>query len=192
MFPGDEFPGLEEGSTYTVINDWSPTGYNCRKVWMPWSERANLDWVNYDMNCRYMRYAEVLLLYAESLNEVNKPAVASQLLNQVRERARNTPATDPQRISCGYDMSYSGELLPDVTTTNQSELRKAIWHEQRVELAIESKRRGSLLRTGRFKERMETAKAYAGVTVEPHELLLPIYSQEIELSNHVLIQNPGY
>jgi hypothetical protein len=82
--------------------------------------------------------------------------------------------------------------LPDITTNNQSDLRKAIWHEQRVELAVEAKRRNMLLRIGQFKERMETAKAYAGVTVEPYELLLPIPQQEIELSNHVLVQTPGY
>lgn len=192
MFQGDEFPGRDQGSIYTVINDWSPTGYNARKVWIPWSERANLDWYNWDMNYRYMRYAEVLLLYAESLNEVNKPDAALALLNQVRARARNTPTTDPQRISCAHPLSYTGQLLPDVTTTIQSDLRKAIWHEQRVELAIEGQRRSALLRTGRFKERMETAKAYAGVTVEPYELLLPIFQMEIELSNYVLTQNPGY
>jgi starch-binding outer membrane protein, SusD/RagB family len=192
MFPGDEFPGREEGSIYTVINDWSPTGYNARKVWIPWSERANLDWFNWDMNYRYMRYAEVLLLYAESLNEVKNPGAALALLNQVRSRARNTPAKDPQRISCSHDLSYDGARLPDVTTTNYAELKKAIWHEQRVELAIEGQRRASLLRTNRFKEQMEKAKAYAGVTVEPYELLLPIFKDEIELSNHVLTQNPGY
>jgi hypothetical protein len=38
---------------------------------------------------------------------------------------------------------------------------------------------------------METAKSYAGVTVEPHELLFPIPQQEIELSNYILIQTPG-
>jgi starch-binding outer membrane protein, SusD/RagB family len=192
MFPGDEFPGRDQGSIYTVVNDWSPTGYNCRKVWIPWAERANQDWWNWDMNCRYMRYAEVLLLYAESLNEVNKPLDALALLKQVRARARNTPTTDPQRISCAWNLSHTGPLLPDVTTTNYSDLKKAIWHEQRVELAIEGKRRAALLRTDRFIERMETAKKYAGVTVQPHQLLLPIPFQEIELSNKVLVQNPGY
>ena len=83
-------------------------------------------------------------------------------------------------------------MLPDVTTIDQSQLRQAIWHEQRVELAIEGHRRNMLLRTGQFKVRMETAKAYAGVTVAPYEWLLPIPQQEIELSNNVLIQNPGY
>jgi hypothetical protein len=139
-----------------------------------------------------MRYAEVLLLYAESLNEVNKPDSARMLVNIVRERARNTPMTDPQRISCVWDLSHTGELLPDVTTNSQSELRQAIWHEQRVELAIEGHRRNMLLRTDRFKSRMETAKAYAGVIVETHELLLPIFQDEIARSDNVLTQNPGY
>lgn len=191
MFPGDVFP-IDGTSTYTVIDSLSPTGYNARKTYIPFSERAGLNWSDWDINYRYMRYAEVLLLYAESLNEVGKPTEALQLLNQVRARARNTPSTDPQRISCVHDLSYTGELLPDVTTTDQSELRKAIWHEQRVELAIEGHRRNMLLRTGQFKDRMETAKAYAGVTVEPYEWLLPVPQQEIELSNNVLTQNPGY
>jgi starch-binding outer membrane protein, SusD/RagB family len=192
IFPGDEFPGRETGSIYTAVNNWSPTGYNSRKVWIPWSERAALDFWNWDMNSRYMRYAEVLLLYAESLNEMDKPDEALYFLNMVRRRARNTPTTDPQRISYAGDLSYTGSLLPDITVKERTALRQAIWHEQRVELAIEGKRRGTLLRTNRFIERMETAKKYAGVTVQPYELLLPIPRQEIELSNFVLIQNPGY
>jgi hypothetical protein len=192
MFPGDEFPEAN-GTIYTVTSDQtSPTGYNSRKAWIPESEREGIDWYDWDINYRYLRYAEVLLLYAESLNEVNQLAAALNLLNQVRARARNTPAIDPQRISCAYDLSYTGSLLPDVTITDQSELRNAIWHEQRVELAIEGQRRASLLRTKRFAERMDQAKAYAGVSVEPYELLLPIPQSEIELSNHVIEQNPGY
>jgi starch-binding outer membrane protein, SusD/RagB family len=191
MFPGDVFP-VDETTTYTVVDTLSPTGYNSRKAWIPWSERAGLNWSDWDINYRYMRYAEILLLYAESLNEVGKPTEALNLLNQVRFRARNTTTTDPQRISCAYDLSHSDPLLPDVTTTDQSQLRQAIWHEQRVELAIEGHRRNTLLRTNRFADQMEKAKAYAGVTVEPYEWLLPIPQQEIELSNHVLTQNPGY
>jgi hypothetical protein len=190
MFKGDVFPMGND--TYTVENEWSPTDYNARKAWIPWSERENVDWVDWDINYRYMRYAEVILLYAESLNEVNKTDSALMLVNMVRARARNTPATDPQRISCAYPLSYTGELLPDVTTTNQSDLRQAIWHEQRVELAIEGRRRNTLLRTGRFKTRMEASKGAKGCTVEPNELLLPIPQAEIELSNGVLTQNPGY
>jgi starch-binding outer membrane protein, SusD/RagB family len=191
MFPGDVFPTIN-GETYTVVNELSPTGYNDRKAWIPWSERTGVQWYDWDMNVRYMRYAEVLLLYAESLNEVNKADSACMLVNMVRARARSTPASDPQRISCAHPLSYTGTLLPDITTTNQAQLRQAIWHEQRVELAIEGNRRYTLLRTGQFKQRMEESKSYAGVTVEPFELLFPIPHTEIELSNYVLTQNPGY
>jgi starch-binding outer membrane protein, SusD/RagB family len=190
LFPGDVFPMGTD--TYTAVNNYSPTGYNSRKVWVPWAEREGLGIGDWAYNYKFIRYAEVLLLYAESLNESNKPGEVLKLLNQVRTRARNTPTTDPQRIFCAYDLSHTGPILPDVTTTNYLDLQKAIWHEQRVELAIEGKRRNMLLRIGQFKDRMEAAKAYAGVIVEPHELLFPIPQQEIELSNHVLIQNPGY
>ena len=191
MFKGDVFP-LDGSNTYTVENAYSPTGYNSRKAWIPWSELTGLNFWEYDINYRYMRYSEVLLLYAESLNKISKPDSARMLLNMVRERARNTPTTDPQRISCAYLLPHPADLLPDVTTNDQTQLRQAIWREQRVELAIEGHRRNILLRTDRFKERMETAKKYAGVKVEPYELLLPIPQQEIELSNNVLTQNPGY
>ena len=191
MFAGDVFP-IDGTNIYTVENTDSPTGYNSRKSWIPWSERAGLSYTDWDINYRYMRYSEVLLLYAESLNEVNKPDSALLLLNQVRARARNTPSTDPQRISCAWDLSHAGPLLPDVITIDQTQLRQAIWHEQRVELATEGHRRNMLLRMRQFKERIETAKAYAGVTVEPWEWLLPIPQQEVVLSNNLITQNPGY
>jgi starch-binding outer membrane protein, SusD/RagB family len=191
MFKGDVFPG-PEGRNYTVENAESPSGYNCRKIWVPWSERTGLQFYELDYNYRYMRYAEVLLLYAESLNETGKPDSSLMLVNQVRERARATPAVDLQRISCAHDLSYSGELLPDVTTHDQGELRKAIWHEERVELATEGHRRNMLLRMEQFRERMEAAKGGEGCTVEPYELLFPIPQQEIEISDGVLVQNLGY
>lgn len=190
MFKGDRFPMGND--IYTVENNASPTGYNSRKIWVPWEERENLNFWEWDYNYRYMRYAEVLLLYAESLNRVNKRDSARMLVNMVRKRARETQTTDPDRISCAYPLPHPANLLPDITVDNQSELEKAIWHEQRVELAMEGHRRNMLMRMGQFKERMETAKAYAGVTVDPHELLFPIPAIEIELSNYVLTQNPGY
>ncbi|MFN8254484.1 MAG: RagB/SusD family nutrient uptake outer membrane protein [Bacteroidales bacterium] len=191
IFKGDVFPKDDYGD-YIAENSESPTGYNARKAWIPYDETNNLGWDQWAINYRILRYAEVLLLYAESLNETDQPNAALSLLNQVRARARITPAADPQRISCVRDLSYTGELLPDVTTTDKTQLREAIWHEQRVELAIEGHRRNMLLRIGQFKERMETAKAYAEVTLEPYHNLLPIPMDEIRLSNNVLTQNPGY
>ncbi|CAN5696894.1 hypothetical protein BH10BAC2_BH10BAC2_14600 [soil metagenome] len=74
------------------------------------------------------RYAEVLLLLAEALNEQGKSSEALTYLNQVRERA-------------GLDDIASAEDLQDV-----------IMHERRVELAFENKRWLDLVRTGKAVE----------------------------------------
>lgn len=191
IFKGDVFP-VDGASTYTVENTSSPSGYNSRKAWIPFEERVGLDWYEYDINYRYMRYSEVLLLYAESLNETNKPDSARMFVNMIRKRARETRVTDPQRISCAHDLTHAGETLPDITTNDRDALREAIWHEQRVELAMEGHRRNMLLRTKQFKVQMEKAKGDKGCTVEDYEWLLPIPYAEIQVSNYVLTQNPGY
>lgn len=114
------------------------------------------------------------------------------LVNMIRERARNTPVDDPERMSTAWDLSYSGELLPDISTRNKEQLREAIYHEQRVELAMEGHRRWILLRTDHFKTAMENAKGAIGCSVEDHEWLLPIPDPEVELSNGKIEQNRGY
>ncbi len=134
----------------------------------------------------------MLLYCAEALNETGQPDQAKIYLNMVRKRARNTPKIDPQRISSVWDSTYVGDLLPDVTTSNKLELHEDIWHEQRVELAQEGHRRWNLIRTRRFKERMEAAKGDKGCTVEDHEWLLPIPGDEVSASQGRIKQNPGY
>lgn len=188
-FIGDVFPSPD--GEYVVENFASRTGYTCRKAWIPFSERTD-NFFFQTFNWRYCRYAEVLLFYAEALNETGQSDQAIIYLNKVRERARNTPTTDPQRISCTWDLSYPGELLPDVTTSDQALLREAIYHEQRVELGTEGHRRWILLRTGRFKEAMERAKGSIGCSVEDHEWLLPIPQWDIDFAHGAILQNPGY
>lgn len=78
------------------------------------------------VNWPVYRYADVLLMYAEALNEGGKTADAAKYLNQVRTRAG----------------------LTDATATSQSDLRTAIMAERRVELAFENKRWLDLVRTG--------------------------------------------
>ena len=190
-FAGDTFPTplgdmvLENSPTTTS------TGYTTRKAWIPWDEKPQDDW-RPEMNWRYCRYAEVLLFCAEALNETRQPALAREYVNAVRKRARHTPKVDPQRVYTVWDSTYVGELLPDVTTGDQDELRLAIWHEQRVELAQEGHRRWILLRTGRFKEAMERAKGAKGCTVEDHEWLFPLPAEEVNRSFGRIQQNPGY
>jgi tetratricopeptide (TPR) repeat protein len=190
-FAGDVFPTDFGDMVLENSLAWTSTGYTTRKAWIPWDEKPQDDW-RPEMNWRYCRYAEVLLFCAEALNEVGQAEQAKVYLNKVRARARYTPRTDPQRVSTVWDGSYEGELLPDVTTGDPNELREAIWHEQRVELAQEGHRRWILLRTGRFKEAMERAKGAKGCTVEDHELRFPIPAKEVTNSFGRIPQNPGY
>ena len=74
------------------------------------------------VNIRLIRYADVLLMGAESANEKGIPGEAIDYLEQVRARARGT----------------NSNILPKVTTTDQGELREAIRHERRVELGWNS------------------------------------------------------
>ncbi len=125
--------------------DWSPTGYLTKKHQQPLSEiPLNLKG---DANINYVaiRYADVLLWYAEALNEAGRSSEALVPLNQVRKRARE---------SYLYDASLPGfgtipvGLLPDVTNTIQSVVRIAVQHERRVELGFEFHRYFDIIRYG--------------------------------------------
>lgn len=187
-FKGDVFPNGT--STYTVSNPNSMSGRANRKFFVVPAERTSPILFDEAKSNHIIRYAEVLLLYAEALNENSKATEALIWLNKVRQRARTTPANDPQRISTTYDLSYSGQLLPDITVTDQTALRNAIWHEQRVELGMEGHRREYLIRQGRLAQRMVAAKGIA--TFDDRFTLLPIPQSEIDLSGGQIKPNPGY
>ncbi|HLZ86052.1 MAG TPA: RagB/SusD family nutrient uptake outer membrane protein [Puia sp.] len=125
---------------------WSSTGYNCKKMCQPLSEvpaaTKNVGTVNYEA----LRLADILLIDAEALNESGQSAAALAPLNKVRARARN---------SYLYDNSLPGApavpagLLPDVTVTDQTQLRDIIRRERRSELALEFHRWFDLIRYGK-------------------------------------------
>jgi starch-binding outer membrane protein, SusD/RagB family len=124
-----------------------------------------------DQNIRVIRYAEVLLMNAEAANELNNPAQAKTSLNAVRARAR----------------AGNNAILPDVTTNDKTQLREAIWHERRVELAMEFDRFFDVIRQGRG------AQVFGpkGFQTGKNELM-PIPQNQIDLSAGILTQNPGY
>lgn len=124
-------------------------------------------------NIRILRYADVLLMAAEALNENGKSAEALTYLNQVRKRARGTRTN----------------VLPDVTITDKAQLRQRIWHERRVELAMEQQRWFDLVRQGRVAAVM---KAVGKNFVEGKHELFPIPQNEVDLSGGLVTQNPGY
>ena len=98
---------------------------------------------------------------------------AINYLEEVRNRARGGNNT----------------ILPKVTTTAQGELRNAIRHERRVELALEFDRFYDLVRWGIAKEVLHAA---GKTQYQDKHALLPIPQVEIDRSNGVLVQNPNY
>ncbi|WP_157962778.1 RagB/SusD family nutrient uptake outer membrane protein [Chitinophaga deserti] len=128
-------------------------------------------------NWPVLRYADVLLMYAEALNETGATGEAIKPLNEVRKRAN----------------------LEDAPDNGQVDLRKVIQHERRVELCFEGHRWLDLLRTGTMLEVMRAYKEqYKGVgyLVENYEIkdrnvLFPIPFRERSL-NPKLTQNTGY
>jgi hypothetical protein len=140
--------------------------YN-RKVWVPGDNVAT----QWGTNRRLMRYADVLLIAAEALNENGKSADALIYLNMVRARARQGNTA----------------ILPDITTTNKTELRDIIFNERRHELAMEGWRFWDLVRTGRA----ATVLGPKGFVAGKNELL-PIPQSEIDNSQGTLQQNPNW
>ncbi len=120
---------------------------------------------------RVLRYADVLLMHAEALNELGGGnALAFEAVNQVRQRARGAnPAT----------------VLPDLAGLSQAALREAIYRERRVELSFEGHRWFDLVRTG------QALDALKGRNIQLRNLLLPIPQRERDL-NPNLTQNTGY
>ncbi len=122
-----------------------------------------------------LRYADVLLMYAEALNEIQYDAsegsLALKYLNAVRERAGISNLTVKQ--------------LP-----TQEKFRKGILVERQREFPYEGQRWFDLVRMGFAKSVM----AENGVEIKDYQLLFPIPQQEIEKvgDKSILWQNPGY
>ena len=140
--------------------------YN-QKVWTP---GINVP-TQFDHNKRLLRYADVLLMAAEVLNETGKPALALEYLNDVRERAR------------GGNVA----ILPDVIEIDKNLLRDIILHERRVELALEGHRFWDLVRTGKA----SAVLGPLGFQQNKHELL-PISQTEQDLTGNRWPKNPGW
>lgn len=185
------------GDAYDQDNSQSVTSYNDYKLTVPQVEKQGYDCWMIPYNIRIIRYSDLLLLYAEALNENGKSSQALTYLNMVRQRARNTNPMDPRKDKQVYVPVVIASTLPDIITTNQDELRQIIWHERRVELAMEGWRRDDLMRQKRFGEVMRAYGSKYNVEKgskfnDNRDYLLPIPQGEIDKTNGLLRQNPGY
>lgn len=124
---------------------WTTTGYLCKKWIQPLSVIPQNNRGQGDLNYEVIRYSEVLLIQAEALNESGQSSLALAPLNEVRKRARESYLYDTSLP--GYGTIPNG-LLPDITTTDQTQLRDAIRQERRVELGLEFHRFYDIIRYG--------------------------------------------
>ena len=183
------------GSDDMAVANASRTGYYLKKFLtdnlnLQQGQAAQHNWVAY-------RWAEVLLNYAEAMNEAYGPDAvpagftmsARQALQQVRDRA--------------------SAKLPRVLATDKDSFRDAVKHERRIELAFEDHRYWDLLR---WKDAMDVlnkpvlgvavTKTSTGWSYEVQEVAtrtfyernyyLPFLRSEIENSGNTLEQNPQY
>ncbi|NLU95969.1 RagB/SusD family nutrient uptake outer membrane protein [Chitinophaga sp. Ak27] len=132
---------------------------------------------NSDLNWSLIRYADILLVYAEATNEVSGPgAAAYDAVNQVRRRAK----------------------LPDLAGLTQVQLREAIWRERWYELCFENVtwfdmvrlRKAFNVSTKGFDSYVGHKFSYGPVLTE-RELLFPIPSRELR-NNPNLVPTKGY
>jgi len=172
----------------------SRTGYYLKKflldnLYLTQNETRNHSWIIF-------RYAEILLNYAEAMNEAYGPdfdngygMTARDAINSVRSR--------------------QGVNMPPVNASGKDEMREKIKHERQIELAFEEHRFYDLLRwkngevlnqplKGIRIQKSGDAFTYSEFIVEnrifviPKMYLYPIPQTEINKSKGILIQNPGW
>lgn len=147
--------------------EWSLTGYNLRKFLVPRSIAPTYD--KSPLNFPVLRYADVLLMKAEALNELGRTAEAEAPLNEVRKRAG----------------------LGEVHNLAQDAFREKVLHERRMELAFEGHRWFDLIRVNNGQYGLNFLHSIGKTNATTKHLLFPIPQQERDV-NPNLTQNPGY
>ncbi|WP_044240864.1 RagB/SusD family nutrient uptake outer membrane protein [Flexithrix dorotheae] len=161
---------VEEGEDYFGVpfnSANSITDYGLRKYVIPAELEAG-GAGDSGINFHLIRFADVLLMYAEALNEVNNGPTgdAEAAINLVRERA---------------------ELKELPTGLSKEAFFEAIVKERRIELFLENHRTWDLIRWGLAEQELGE---FNGFVAGKHETL-PIPQSEID-ANSLLVQNPNY
>jgi starch-binding outer membrane protein, SusD/RagB family len=148
---------------------------------MKYIDRTALTKSQNSTNPIVLRFADVLLVFAEAENEVSGPtATAYAAIDRVRSRSN----------------------VPNLTAgLTQAQFRDSVWLERRHELYAEFQEWFDLKRQGRWLDMMnDVVPAYPGATTpnastcrprQAYQMLLPIPAAEIG-ANRLMTQNPGY
>ncbi len=168
------YEGCPKFDNMDYKKSYSYTGYNLRKFLVAKSVANAYD--NNPLNFPVLRYADVLLMKAEALNELGKTTDAqlpasndNATLNKVRARAG----------------------LGNVSGLNQSDLRMKILHERRMELAFEGQRWFDLIRVNDGQYGIDFLHSIGKTNMTTKHLLFPVPQKERD-ANPNLSQNTDY
>lgn len=158
-------------------------------------------------NWDVLQFNDVILMKAEALIQLNSGGLleARDLINRIRTRANNKASvTYPAgHAKAGQGFSnYRADLYTDANLTwNKANAIKALEFERRLEFAMESPRFHDLVRWGKaasvlngYLQNEKVRYSYLGAAVftAGRDEYLFIPQEQINLTNGVYIQNPGY
>ena len=154
------------GGTLPAYPAVLPQKYWNKKVYADPAVRASTGYLDgaYWINQRVIRYADVVLMAAECLNETGSGSQAAPLVNQIRHRAG----------------------LADISFVSQTQMRTAIKQERRVELGLEGERFFDLVRWG------DAVTVLGPAGYQNRCRFYPIPQPEIDKSGGILVQNPEW
>lgn len=169
-----------EGIFADGVNYYYSTDAQCLAFTTKYEDVTDDAIANADANWPFLRYADVLLIYAEALNELDRPGDALAQLNLVRERS------NADRASMGGKRALA----------TKTQRRSAIIEERAKELACEADRRWDLIRWGIYLDAMnaigDTDDGGVIKTRTERNLLFPIPAQEINTNSAINENNPGW
>jgi starch-binding outer membrane protein, SusD/RagB family len=161
------YDGCPDFDGHAYKSSYSTTGYNVRKFLV--TKKISPEYNTSPANFVVYRYADILLLKAEALNELGETEAAAEPLNIVRKRA----GLDP------------------VSGLTQEEMREKIIHERRMEFAFEGYRWFDMIRLDHGNYALKFLKSIGKTNVTKDRLLFPIPQTEMD-ANPLMTQNPGY
>lgn len=189
------------------VRDKETYGYNCIKRFWVSPESSDMfngwPWGASQLNWQIIRYADILLWKAEALIELNEGdglEVARGLINQIRNRARNSVYVKDFNDRSKNAANYLVNPYPS-DGWNQEYARQALRREVRLEKALEGERFFDLVRWGIAETvmnkyiAMEADKriyyAHAHFSGGKDEYY-PVPNNQYGFSGGKYVQNPGY